>query len=334
MKICLCGDFSVNLDEGYKNISHSLADGLCVHNLITRINVKGLGKKDFWIAIGNSNPDIIHTISQPTCASLIFTKLLKLRWPNAQTVISSIRPERYFRNGSISLEQKLVFRLAHPDLVLVQSEEVEDKFKSLGCKTNYLSNGVDLNRFKPASQNYKHFLRQKYGIHASQPVALHVGHIEPARNLDALADLLTHNIQVVVVGSQYMGTDEKLIKRLSDFGFHIILGYQSNIEHFYMLADCYVFPVLPGDSISMPLSVLEAMACNLPIATTRFNGLVKTFSECRSFKYINQTDEIPGVVSELNKPGLTSETRDMVSSLSWESVTTQLTGYYDMVLEK
>ncbi len=332
MRICLCGDFSKNRDEGFKNISCSLADGLSVRNLVVRINVKELGKMDFWNAMRNTSPEIIHTIAQPTNQSLIFTKILKMRWPEARTVISSIRPENYFRNGSISQKQELMFRFARPDLVLGQSDDAEIKFRALGCNTNFLSNGVDLERFKPASQSFKQYLRHKYGMHPNQPVVLHVGHIESARNLSALTELPKNKIQVVLVGSQYLGTNHKLSDQLSDLGFQVHLGYQPQIEEFYMLADCYVFPVVPGDSISMPLSILEGMACNLPIATTRFQGLEEVFGEGLGFKYISTSDELLDAVRELIRSDFIPETRNMVSSFAWESVITQLETYYNELL--
>jgi glycosyltransferase involved in cell wall biosynthesis len=329
MNICLLGDFSNNFDEGFKNVSCHLADGLSARNLVVRINVKRLGRAGFWKAMWNTNPRIIHTIAQPTDQSLIFTKLLKMRWPSARTVISVLRPEKYFWDGAISQKQKLMFRFARPDLVLVQCDDAKIKFRALGCNTNYLSNGVDLDRFKPASQDYKQYLRHKYGIHRNHPVVLHVGHIETARNLSALIELPKNNIQVVVVGSQYLGANDKSADQLYDSGFHVFLGYQPKIEEFYMLADCYVFPVMPGFSISMPLSILEGMACNLAIATTRFQGLKSVFGEGNGFRYFRTSEELLDAVKELLRSDLIPETRKMVSQYSWGSVISQLETYYE-----
>lgn len=334
MNICLLGDFSKNFDEGFKNVSCYLADGLSARNQVVRINVKRLGRVDFWKAMWNTNPQIIHTIVQPTDQSLIFTKFLKMRWPSARTVISVLRPENYFRDGVISQKQKLVFGFARPDLVLVQSDDAKIKFRTLGCNTNYLPNGVDFDRFKPASEGYKLYLRHKYGIHPNHPVVLHIGHIETARNLSALIDLPKNNIQVVVVGSQYLGANDKSTDQLYDAGFHVFLGYQPQIEEFYMLADCYVFPVMPGFSISMPLSILEGMACNLAIATTRFQGLESVFGEGNGFRYFGTSDELLDAVQELLRCDLVPETRKMVSQYSWRAMISQLENYYEELLER
>jgi glycosyltransferase involved in cell wall biosynthesis len=95
-----------------------------------------------------------------------------------------------------------------------------------------------------------------------------------------------------------------------------------------MLADCYVFPVQPGDSISMPLSVLEAMACNLPVVTTCFKGLTNFFDQSPSFRFIHETDDLFESIESVLYSSPPPITRDMVSVYSWDSVVNQLEDYY------
>ena len=48
----------------------------------------------------------------------------------------------------------------------------------------------------------------------------------------------------------------------------VFTNFIENIQHYYQIADCYLFPVFRATSaIDAPLSVLEAMACNLPIVS-------------------------------------------------------------------
>ena len=125
-----------------------------------------------------------------------------------------------------------------------------------------------------------------------------------------------------------MGTDHDLIRRLERDQFQIFKGYQPCIEELYQLADCYVFPTTPGDSISMPLSVLEAMACNLPIITTRFAGLEQHFASGHGFTFIDSSGEIPTRVDESLQSAGACRTRAMVQEFSWEAVTDRLQTYY------
>ena len=328
MKICLLGDFSANLDEGFKNISHHFAAGLEAGNDLIRIDIKQLWESVFWESIRHAQPQLIHTIAQPTEQSLLFTKILQLRWPSARTVVSALCPERFFKKGAISQRQKLFAQFTRPDLVLIQSRDAQDRFESLAYFVKYLPNGVDLHRFKPASKSQKLYLRRKYRLSPHQPVVLHVGHLETARNLTALTALPVNNIQIVIVGSNYLGVDIKLLEKLQDAGFIVFEGYHSHIEELYMLADCYVFPAKPGDSISMPLSVLEAMACNLPVVTTCFEGLMNFFDQSPSFEYINDPDDLLDSIESVLYSSPPPITRDMVSAYSWDSIINQLENYY------
>ncbi len=250
-------------------------------------------------------------------------------WPHVRTVVSALGAERYFAGGAISLRQQLLLRAARPDLTLVQSSAAEALFKRLDCPVMQLPNGVDTERFRPASPQLKHELRVRYGLDPCRPVVLHVGHLHEARNLPALYPLLAKQIQVVVAGSLYMGTNESFIEQLEGAGLRILKGYQPQIEELYMLADCYVFPTQPGDSITMPLSVLEAMACNLPVLTTRFVGLTHAFTPGNGLIFIDNADDIPNLLGVALAYAGNCGTREQVLTLSWQAVTERLETYYE-----
>jgi glycosyltransferase involved in cell wall biosynthesis len=328
MQICLIGDFCRNLDEGYKNTSHYLAAGLERHHAVLRLNAKHAGSVAFWRDFRRACPDIIHTIAQPTGRSLVLTYLLRRFRPHARTVISALRGESYFAGRHHGARQCRLLRVVPPDLVLAQTIEAEALFKGVGCRTLRLPNGVDLERFKPVTSKWKRDLRQKYGVGLDRPVVLHVGHLHAARNLEALMPLPATAKQVVVAGSLYMGTDHGLIERLERARFQLFKGYQPRVEELYQIADCYVFPTDLGDSISMPLSVLEAMACNLPIVTTRFAGLEQHFVSGHGFAFVDSPGEIPTRVDEALQTTDTCATRAMVQEFSWEAVTDRLQTYY------
>ena len=326
MNICMIGDFSENLDEGYKNTSHYLARGLEQQHTVVRLNAKQVGSKAFWQRFAAAEPQIIHTIAQPTDQALLLTHLLRQMRPQARTVVSALRGESYFAEGKVGLKQRMLLRAARPDLMLVQSQTAEALFHEAGVPVAHLPNGVDFERFSPAGTAEKQALRRKYGVPLNRPVVLHVGHLHAQRNLEALAPLPERNIQVVVAGSLYMGTHHDLIAHLERVGFQLFKGYQPHVEELYKLADCYVFPTTPGNSITMPLSVLEAMACNLPVITTRFIGLEQAFTPGRGFWFLDDAARLPAhVEAALHlSAGNGCYTREMVQRLSWQAVTEQL----------
>jgi glycosyltransferase involved in cell wall biosynthesis len=180
----------------------------------------------------------------------------------------------------------------------------------------------------------KRKLRIKYGLDVDQPVVLHVGHLEPDRNLTALTALPSAGMQVVVAGSLYMGIHEELITRLESAGLIILRGFQPHVEELYKLADCYIFPLPPGNSITMPLSVLEAMACNLPVITTRFSGLVQAFAQGNGIRYLESEENVLEVVHEVLRSGMPVLTRDLVIPYSWPAIAARLQAHYERLLNQ
>ena len=328
MTICLLGDFSDNLDEGFKNTSHFLAQALSQRNEVSRLNVKQIKTIDFWRELRQCQPSIFHIIAQPTDYSFMFAYLVKKRFPQIKTVISALRVEKYFVDGIVQPWQHFLIKKAKPDLICVQNKLGESSFQRLGCNVAHVPNGVDLDRFCPVTAVHRQALRIRYGLDTARPVVLHVGHLEAARNLKILAPLVETGIQVVIAGSLYMGTNSNLIDELEAAGFYLFKGFQPQIEELYQLADCYVFPPQPGDSLSMPLSVLEAMACNLPVVTMRFSGLESAFIPGRGLILVDKPEQMLRQVQQMIYSPHTVQTRQMVSPYSWQAIAGLLMDHY------
>ena len=97
----------------------------------------------------------------------------------------------------------------------------------------------------------------------------------------------------------------------------------NNIEELYNIADYYLFPVIRNDAaIETPLSVLEAMACNIPIITTAFGSLPDQFSEDDNFYFVNSIDEAIGILK--NSRIRECKNRDKVKQFTWDEVVRKL----------
>jgi glycosyltransferase involved in cell wall biosynthesis len=103
----------------------------------------------------------------------------------------------------------------------------------------------------------------------------------------------------------------------------VIDTYLSKVEEIYQAADVYVFPVQDdGSAIATPMSVLEAMACNLPVITTRFGALPRLFpNEGSGLVYINNEPELRSAVDDVLADGRPAvETRQLVLSFDWAAI--------------
>jgi len=324
MKVCLIGDFSPHLDEGFKNVAQHLACGLSRTHDVTRVNVKNLLERRRWSG-RSSRPDLIHYVSAPTLLTFVLLALARVRWPGVPTVVSALHP------SSLDLRSDRLFRwlvaIAHPTLVLIQNRRSAEMFRDLGCRTRYLPNGVDTQRFAPVASAHRDSLRRKHGLPEEQYVVLHVGHLRRERNIEVMSRLQAVDTQVLIIGGTYLGEDRRLGDQLEGRGCVVWRGYFPAIEEAYALADAFVFPTPLGGSLFMPLSVLEAMACGLPVISTPFEGLAHYFAATHGLIFTDE-DGIPLALKRWRQSGLTARTREKVELLSWERAVSRLDDIY------
>lgn len=157
-----------------------------------------------------------------------------------------------------------------------------------GCEAVYLKTGIDVEKFVPVSVSQKAELRRKYGIPIGMKVLLHVGHLKKGRNIEKLLEINDqYHIILVVSSTTKAEKDMELLRRLTQRGkITIIESYLENIQEVYQMADVYLFPVQEVENcIDVPLSVLEAAACNLPIVTTDY-GELSAFKGQKGFLFV------------------------------------------------
>jgi glycosyltransferase involved in cell wall biosynthesis len=206
-------------------------------------------------------------------------------------MFSSLIPFRGFSSGlwfGLSSLFKPVVPLLKPDLVLAQSDEAEAIYSRLGCNIMpFVYSGVDIKRFHPVSKKEKEELRARYGVESDKFVVLHVGPVKKSRNLECLRKIQgDSDNQVLLVGRPATKYEREVADVLGKAGVVVTQAYNPRIEEFYALSDCYIFPTTDAaGSIDIPLSVLEALACGLPVVSTRFGGLPRIFSEGDGFCY-------------------------------------------------
>jgi len=333
MRICLIGDFTQNPDEGMKNLSFYLRSELSRKNQVLSLGPRSIFSRNFWRDMSEFEPEIIHYIHGPSIRSLAMLKLLGRYFKQAKTVASAIHP-------NFSRWSRRLIPLLRPDLVLVQSQKAENFFKCFGCRTKFFPNGVDLQKYFPISPSEKMTLRKKYGLPEHSFIILHVGHIKKNRNLEILSKLKKQSdVLVLIVGSPAFPVEASIYGFLKKSGCIIWRKYFNNLEEIYNFSDCYIFPTtdLAGDlssagSIEMPLSVLEAMACNLPVVSTKFRALPRLFTEGNGFFYFENLDELLEKI-RIIRNGFLTKTREMVAPYSWDRIINQLEKIYREILE-
>lgn len=338
MKIGLLGDFGGTPDEGMKNISKTVKEKLSGKHEIISMGLKDSLKIGSIKRMEEFCPSIIHYFHGPTIKSLLILKLLKSLLGNKiKIVVSATRP--YFSKYS-----RWMIPYVKPDLIFTQSEKFEKFFIGKGCKVVFLPNGVDCQKFSPVSNDQKMLLRRKFNIAEKLKILLHVGHIKSNRKLEIFEKIQQiDGIQIIIVGGTAQKSDNQIKHELKKSGIRIIHEYIEDISEIYKLADLYVFTIqdtgenMPESynqvgAIDLPLSVFEAMACNLPVITTRFGALPRLFHESDGFYYASNEGQILSLIENFSFND-SYNTRKKVLPFDWEHIVDSMETQYKRLLD-
>lgn len=197
----------------------------------------------------------------------------------------------------VSNIMKIMLEMSKAELIVLSKESYDAYSNRLNNKVHYIKAGVDMDKFKPVDDATKRALRKKNGITTDKKVILHVGHMVEARNLRKFLNV-PPEYQVVIVVSTSTRWDEALYTDLlKKDNIMIIHEYIENIEEFYQMADVYLFLVENIGCVDVPLSVLEAASCNIPVVTTQY-GELKALNSSDSLIFVNDTDEFDDELSK------------------------------------
>jgi glycosyltransferase involved in cell wall biosynthesis len=332
MKVCLIGDTEGPRDEGMRNTNLHLVEELKNYTEILMIKPGEYLSSDGVRKMKAFKPDIIHYLQGPTIRSLALCRVLRFLFPKTKVVLLALNP-------SLSTRLDVILPYLAPHHVFSITKGFHERLTCLGISSQIVYLGVDQERFRPADEKIKKDIRKSLGIPENKKIVLHIGHFTEVRGVPTLGQLqaeIEPEVQFVVVGSSTNRSKSLVVENLRGHGVMVMTDFIPEIERLYQASDAYIFPGARSDSaIDIPLSILEAMAVNLPIITTPFGGLPDIFKERPWFRYVESVDSMRETVKEVLFPDVTtSETRNMVIPYTWDMFAKIIIDTYEKIANK
>lgn len=241
------------------------------------------------------NPHLIHSFhyapdySEPLAAKIagikwVFTKK-NMNWGGAS------------KNG-----WKLRSWLA--DGIIAQNTDMLKQFFPNWKKVVLIPRGVDTVEFKPADENLKKTIREKYGFSPDEKIILTVANLTPVKGIEILIKALpcikSHisNVKLLIVGdnrSDYATQLNELCKQLSLADNVIFLGkVTTEISTIFQLADVFVLTSLKESS---PVALLEALASGIPVLSSQTSGAVQIMGDFKEQLFpVGDVEELVKIV--------------------------------------
>jgi UDP-glucose:(heptosyl)LPS alpha-1,3-glucosyltransferase len=161
-------------------------------------------------------------------------------------------------------------------------DEIRRHFGTPEAKLHVIYNGIDLEAFHPGLREaHRSGVRQRLGIPVDAFVFLHVGagfeRKGVFRLIEAFALSGLRDAHLVVVGNDKTRARAEQLTRSRGVASRVhFAGTQADVRPWYGAADVFVLATLYDP---FPNAALEAMACGLPVVTTRQCGTAEIIDE-------------------------------------------------------
>jgi len=187
----------------------------------------------------------------------------------------------HLRSSSAQRLQRVLLKLVRPVLIAdcrTVGEELNQMFP--GIPTQVIHNGVDTQWFLPATATDKAQLRQRLTLPEHCTLIGCAARLEAVKGINYLLDALSRlpaevHLALAGQGSQATALKQQCIEQGLAERVHF-LGRLDQMPDFYRALDLFCLPSL---NEGLPLSPLEAQACDIPTIVTDVGGCRETLCD-------------------------------------------------------
>ena len=235
------------------------------------------------------------------------------------------------------------------DLVLSPTQSLADALTKQGLKKPVviLQNSIDMNLFKPVPDlNFKKRLKQRYGIKGAS--LIFEGRLGYEKSIDQVIKALClmlkkmPDLKLMLAGD---GPEKNNLEKLAaelkikdNIIFTGCIPYGKDVVEAYQANDIYI---TASKSENMPVAILEAMSCGLPIIAVKERGLTELIKDNANGFFVktdNPADMTQKTLSLLADPDLLTKfsqaSRTLAMEYSNEKVTDLLIKSYEKTIKE
>ncbi len=229
------------------------------------------------------------------------------------------------------------------DLLITINGEDHTRAQSFKAKRVALVNGVgiDLERFTLAAPEERQKVRQMLGLRPEDTFAISAGRLAPGKNyitlLRAVKALDDPHFHLVICGDGELEAELKAqVKELGIEAQIHFLGFRNDVDELCKAADIFLFASLRE---GLPVTVMESMACGLPIVASTVRGSRELIDEGEGGYLVAPTD-VDGFVDRIRtvmadeekRKQMGEHNRTKIRSYSTEAVVAQMAALYESMM--
>lgn len=225
-------------------------------------------------------------------------------------------------------------------LITINQEDYERAKKFKAKRVEYVAGvGIDVDKFKPQTQERKNMLREKLGYDENNFILIYVGELSYRKHQDLLIKVISllkkdiPSIKLLLVGQgDYYDKYVSLINKINVKEQIHLLGYRNDVPELMGLSDVVVSS---SRQEGLPVNVMEAMATGLPLVVSNCRGNEDLVRHNES-GFIVDVEDADGFAVALRKLYETGKLRDnfgqknlqLISKYSLESIIQRMKEIY------
>ncbi|MDA3916448.1 MAG: glycosyltransferase family 4 protein [Deltaproteobacteria bacterium] len=192
-------------------------------------------------------------------------------------------------------------QMKSPWLVSV-SQAVSNDIKKYYDRTDNIVTippGVDTDCFNPDTiKKHRDQARKENHLYGDELAVLFVGSAFQRKGLDRILPEISRNMKLFVVGKgDKLARYKKLVKKYDLEKKVVFTGMVKDVKKYYALADIVVLPSL---SEAFGMSILEGMACRLPVIVSANSGVSDLIEHNKNGLIINKDSSLDECLHILN----------------------------------